>query len=66
MGCEKFDSCCEMSIAVLSACSLNQSALDFSGNYDRILQSILLSKASGSVYRSGPELEITYIPSWFY
>lgn len=42
----------------LATCSLNQWALDFSGNLDRILQSIEIAKAKGAKYRLGPELEI--------
>lgn len=43
----------------VSTCSLNQWALDFEGNRDRILQSILRAKPDGSMLRVGPELEIT-------
>lgn len=43
---------------IISTCSLNQWALDFTGNYHRILRSIKESKAAGSKYRVGPELEI--------
>lgn len=43
----------------VSTCSLNQWALDFEGNRDRILQSILRAKSDGSMLRVGPELEIT-------
>ncbi|XP_061819825.1 glutamine-dependent NAD(+) synthetase [Nerophis lumbriciformis] len=42
----------------LATCSLNQWALDFDGNLERILKSIELAKASGAKYRLGPELEI--------
>ncbi|PWY98312.1 putative QNS1-glutamine-dependent NAD synthetase [Testicularia cyperi] len=42
----------------VSTCSLNQWALDFDGNRDRILQSIQLAKSAGSRLRVGPELEI--------
>ncbi len=42
----------------VSTCSLNQWALDFNGNYKRILQSIKEAKANNSKYRLGPELEI--------
>jgi NAD+ synthase (glutamine-hydrolysing) len=44
---------------IISTCALNQWALDFEGNYTRILQSIKEAKAHGSRYRLGPELEIT-------
>lgn len=43
---------------IVSTCALNQWALDFSGNYKRILQSIREAKAKNSRYRLGPELEI--------
>ncbi|XP_041662568.1 glutamine-dependent NAD(+) synthetase [Cheilinus undulatus] len=42
----------------LATCSLNQWALDFEGNSDRILKSIEIAKAQGAKYRLGPELEI--------
>lgn len=61
----------------LATCSLNQWALDFEGNRDRILESILVAKSRGATLRVGPELEIpgygcldhflendTYIQSW--
>ncbi|EJU03706.1 glutamine-dependent NAD synthetase with GAT domain-containing protein [Dacryopinax primogenitus] len=40
------------------ATSLNQWALDFQGNYERILASIVLAKEKGATLRVGPELEI--------
>lgn len=43
----------------LATCSLNQWALDFEGNRDRILESILIAKEKGAKLRVGPELEIT-------
>ncbi|CAF0844428.1 unnamed protein product [Brachionus calyciflorus] len=43
---------------ILSTCALNQWALDFEGNYRRILQSIKEAKSKNSKYRLGPELEI--------
>lgn len=43
----------------LSVCSLNQWALDFDGNFKRIVQSIRESRNRGSSYRLGCELEIT-------
>lgn len=61
----------------VATCSLNQWALDFEGNRDRILQSILEAKAKHATLRVGPELEIpgygcldhfmendTYLHSW--
>ena len=45
--------------ATLATCNLNQWALDFDGNYDRIIESIKQAKAKGATYRLGSELEIT-------
>lgn len=47
--------------ATLADCfsSLNQWALDFEGNAERIIESIRQSKAAGATLRVGPELEIT-------
>ncbi|CAL8404472.1 unnamed protein product [Boreogadus saida] len=42
----------------LATCSLNQWALDFDGNFERILKSIDVAKSRGAKYRLGPELEI--------
>lgn len=42
----------------LATCSLNQWALDFHGNRDRILLSIKQAKEQGATLRVGPELEI--------
>lgn len=44
--------------AVIAVSTLNQWALDFEGNRDRILESILEAKELGAKYRTGPELEI--------
>ncbi|KAJ1974058.1 glutamine-dependent NAD(+) synthetase [Dimargaris cristalligena] len=46
-------------IVTLATCSLNQWALDFDGNLERIRKSIQLAKAAGATIRTGPELEIT-------
>ncbi|XP_057696244.1 glutamine-dependent NAD(+) synthetase-like isoform X2 [Corythoichthys intestinalis] len=43
---------------ILATCSLNQWALDFDGNFERILKSIEIAKENGAKYRLGPELEI--------
>jgi len=40
--------------------TLNQWAMDFEGNAERIIESIRLAKAKGARFRTGPELEITY------
>lgn len=42
----------------VSTCNLNQWALDFEGNKQRILDSIKEAKAQGSQLRVGPELEV--------
>jgi len=44
---------------VLAVSTLNQWALDFTGNLERIITSIILAKEAGARYRSGPELEIS-------
>ncbi|XP_069760732.1 glutamine-dependent NAD(+) synthetase isoform X2 [Narcine bancroftii] len=43
----------------LATCALNQWALDFEGNLQRILKSIEIAKSKGARYRLGPELEIS-------
>ncbi|KIY65087.1 glutamine-dependent NAD synthetase with GAT domain-containing protein [Cylindrobasidium torrendii FP15055 ss-10] len=45
-------------LITLATCSLNQWALDFQGNLERILQSITVAKSQGASLRVGPELEI--------
>ena len=47
------------SLVTVAACNLNQWALDFDGNVERIFQSCVQAKALGAVYRLGPELEIS-------
>uniref|UniRef100_A0A8D1J1B3 Glutamine-dependent NAD(+) synthetase n=2 Tax=Sus scrofa TaxID=9823 RepID=A0A8D1J1B3_PIG len=42
----------------VATCALNQWALDFEGNLQRILKSIEIAKHKGAKYRLGPELEI--------
>lgn len=46
-------------LITLATCNLNQWALDFEGNRDRILESIKIAKDKGARLRVGPELEIT-------
>ncbi|QLG71984.1 hypothetical protein HG535_0C03370 [Zygotorulaspora mrakii] len=46
-------------LITLATCNLNQWALDFEGNRDRILESIRIAKEKGARLRVGPELEIT-------
>lgn len=43
----------------VAASTLNQWAMDFEGNRDRIFESIVEAKEMGATFRSGPELEIT-------
>ena len=45
--------------ATLATCQLNQWALDFEGNAERIIESIRQAKSAGATLRVGPELEIT-------
>ncbi|MFT7587593.1 MAG: NAD+ synthase (glutamine-hydrolyzing), partial [Cellvibrionaceae bacterium] len=47
-----------MNKTILATCNLNQWALDFEGNLQRIQESIKQAKAAGAKYRLGPELEI--------
>ena len=42
----------------VASCSLNQWALDYSGNLERIRTSILRAKEVGARFRVGPELEV--------
>ncbi|NXP87166.1 NADE synthetase, partial [Passerina amoena] len=42
----------------VATCALNQWALDFEGNLERIFRSIVIAKSKGARYRLGPELEI--------
>ena len=42
----------------VATCSLNQWALDFDGNRERILASIAEARRRGATLRVGPELEI--------
>ncbi|CAG8500619.1 2043_t:CDS:10 [Paraglomus occultum] len=46
-------------LITVATCSLNQWALDFVGNLERILESIRIAKERGARLRVGPELEIT-------
>ena len=45
-------------LVTVATCNLNQWALDFDGNLDRVLRSIKQAKALGARYRLGPELEM--------
>lgn len=42
----------------IATCNLNQWALDFEGNRDRIIESIRQAKQKGAKLRVGPELEV--------
>lgn len=46
-------------VAVLATCSLNQWALDYQGNVERIIESIRKAKDAGARYLCGTELSIT-------
>ncbi|XP_042528514.1 glutamine-dependent NAD(+) synthetase isoform X1 [Dipodomys spectabilis] len=48
----------------VATCALNQWALDFEGNLQRILRSIEIAKNKGARYRLGPELEICGYGCW--
>lgn len=43
----------------VAVATLNQWALDFEGNMNRILQSIIEARELGATFRTGPELEVT-------
>ncbi|KAL1969766.1 hypothetical protein VTN77DRAFT_7275 [Rasamsonia byssochlamydoides] len=45
-------------LVTVATCNLNQWALDFEGNTNRIIESIKKAKAAGARFRVGPELEI--------
>lgn len=44
---------------IISTCNLNQWALDFDGNLERVKESIIQAKKSGAKFRLGPELELS-------
>jgi len=43
-----------MSLITVATCNLNQWALDFDGNLERIKESIRQAKAKGAKFRLGP------------
>eukprot|EP00002_Diphylleia_rotans_P018595 TRINITY_DN359_c0_g4_i7.p1 TRINITY_DN359_c0_g4~~TRINITY_DN359_c0_g4_i7.p1 ORF type:complete len:180 (+),score=34.82 TRINITY_DN359_c0_g4_i7:44-583(+) len=47
-----------MKPVTVATCNLNQWAMDFEGNLERIKESIRIAKEKGATYRLGPELEI--------
>lgn len=51
--------CVQVNKCVVATCNLNQWALDFDGNLERIIASIKKAKHMGAKYRLGPELEIS-------
>ena len=46
-------------LARVATCNLNQWALDFEGNYARVVTSIERARTQGATFRTGPELELT-------
>mmetsp|Transcript_18516 Transcript_18516/g.43350 ORF Transcript_18516/g.43350 Transcript_18516/m.43350 type:complete len:762 (+) Transcript_18516:55-2340(+) len=46
-------------LAKVATCNLNQWAMDFKGNLQRVMASIAEAKAQGCRFRTGPELELT-------
>lgn len=46
-------------LITVAACQLNQWAMDFVGNLERIKKSIAIAKEKGATLRVGPELELT-------
>lgn len=46
-------------IVRIASCNLNQWALDFDGNLQRVKESIRIAKEKGCKYRVGPELELS-------
>ncbi|XP_045581781.2 glutamine-dependent NAD(+) synthetase [Procambarus clarkii] len=46
-------------VATVATCTLNQWAMDFQGNMERIIESVERARAAGARYRCGPELDVT-------
>ena len=46
-------------LVTLATCALNQWALDFEGNAERIIESVRIAKERGASLRVGPELEVS-------
>ena len=46
-------------LVTLATCALNQWALDFEGNAERIIESVRRAKEKGATLRVGPELEVS-------
>ena len=49
----------ESRFITVATCNLNQWALDFDGNCQRVLESCRQAKAAGASFRLGPELELS-------
>jgi len=47
-----------LNLVTVATCNLNQWAMDFDGNLERVKESIRLAKAKKAAYRLGPELEL--------
>jgi NAD+ synthase (glutamine-hydrolysing) len=47
-----------MTLITVATCNLNQWAMDFDGNMERIWESCVRAKQAGACYRLGPELEV--------
>jgi NAD+ synthase (glutamine-hydrolysing) len=47
-----------MTLITIATCQLNQWAMDFDGNLERIYESCTIARNAGASYRLGPELEI--------
>lgn len=54
-----------LSLEINFPSSLNQWAMDFEGNAERIIESIRIARKRGATFRTGPELEITYLTLHF-
>lgn len=48
-----------MRLTTIATCSLNQWAVDFTGNLERIQESISIARSQNARFRVGPELETT-------
>lgn len=46
-------------LITVATCNLNQWAMDFDGNLERIYESCVRAREAGACYRLGPELEVT-------
>lgn len=53
-------------LITLATCALNQWALDFEGNAERIIESVRRAKEKGASLRVGPELEVRVVRITFW